>query len=236
MSRGLKLENVIFTGRTYSEYVRMFNLKEEVLSAYTFFVCPGGASSFTSVANKKNYKVRTGDVLYGLSKEELEERGRSSVNIIRSKMGDVINGYNWDEYGDVEGLLNERVLSLKEFLSDYESGLEEGRYLKCTLPVLPLADNEVDIVLSDHLLFTYPQFFDYNFHLQSIKEMLRIAKSEVRLFPLISSGSGTRPQFFEKLNDHLNNKMGFKTTIETVPYHFQIGSNKILRIQKSNSK
>lgn len=232
MSGGLKLDNIIFTGRTYDEYVRMFNLSQDVLATNAFFVCPGGASSFTAQATKNGYQVRAGDILYGLSKGELAYHGQTSTVTTRSRMKDVVDGYNWEEFGDVEGLLRERTHSLLEFLSDYEKGLEAKRYIQCTLPHLPLADGAVDIVLSDHLLFAYPQFFDYKFHLDSIEEMVRVSKKEVRLFPLISSATGTRPPFFDDVIRHLN-ELGFKTAIEPTPkYHFQVGSNELLRIQK----
>jgi hypothetical protein len=232
MSGGLKLDNIIFTGRTYDEYVRMFNLSQGDLETNTFFICPGGASSFTAHAAKNGFQVRAGDILYGLSKEELERLGQTSMDTTRAKMKDVVDGYNWDEFGDVEGLLRERISSLLDFLYDYEKGLVEKRYIQCTLPQLPLADGVVDIVLSDHLLFTYPQFLDYKFHVGSIEEMVRVAKNEVRLFPLISSATGTRPPFFDDIIRHLH-ELGLKTAIEaTSKYHFQVGSNEMLRILK----
>lgn len=157
--------------------------------------------------------------------------GASSITTTREKMGDVVDGYNWGEFGNVEGLLQARSKSLSDFLADYQKGLEEGRYIQCTLPQLPLADTEVDVVLSDHLLFTYPQFFDYEFHVRSIEEMIRVAKREVRIFPLVSSASGARPPFFDDVIGRLY-ELGFKTTIETSEYHFQVGSNQMLKIQK----
>jgi hypothetical protein len=232
MSRGLELDRIIFTGRTYDEYVRMFNLTPDDLKSNSFFVCPGGASSFTAHATKRGYRVQAGDILYGLSKEELERRGQASADTIRAKMKDAMSGYHWDEFGNVEGLLRARLSSLSDFLEDYEQGLEEGRYLPCTLPTIPHADEAADFVLSDHLLFTYPQFFDLDFHVSSMEEMIRVAKKEVRLFPLVSSSDGTRPPFFDDVIRHLH-ELGLKTSIEHTPkYHFQAGSNKMLRIQK----
>lgn len=231
MSGGLKLDNIIFTGRTYDEYVRMFNLSKDVLSTNTFFVCPGGASSFTAQATKNGYQARAGDILYDLTKDELQSHGESSINTTREKMGDVVDGYNWDEFCNVEGLLQARSKSLSDFLADYQKGLEDGRYIHCALPNLPLTDGEVDVVLSDHLLFTYPQFFDLEFHVQSIDEMIRVAKKEVRLFPLVSSASGIRPPFFDDVIRHLC-ELGLRSVIETSEYHFQVGSNEMLIIQK----
>lgn len=51
MSGGLKLDNIIFTGRTCNEYMRMFNLTAEDVAHET---CPGGASSFPAVAKRRS--------------------------------------------------------------------------------------------------------------------------------------------------------------------------------------
>lgn len=233
MSRGLELDRIIFTGRTYDEYVRMFNLSRDELETNSFLVCPGGASSFPAHATRKGYRVQAGDILYGAGKEELERLGFASADTIRTTMKEAMDGYLWDEFGDVEGLLRVRIRSLSDFLADYEKGLEEGRYIPCTLPEIPLADGAVDIVLSDHLLFTYPQFLDMEFHVRSIEEMIRVAKKEVRLFPLISSAGGTRPPFFDDLVRHLR-ELGLKPSVERTPkYHFQVGGNELLSIRKS---
>jgi hypothetical protein len=231
MSGGLKLDNIIFTGRTYDEYVRMFNLSADDVAHRTFFVCPGGASSFSAVATRHGGRVVAGDIVYGESRTDLERRGRSSLEIIESGMRDVGDGYHWGELGDVNGLLRTRAQALDTFLADYETGLSEGRYIPCALPSISLEPDAVDMVLSDHLLFTYPQFFDEAFHVRSIEAMVRIAKREVRLFPLISSASGARPPSVEAVVQHVR-RMGWEAVIETVPYHFQNGANEMLRISK----
>lgn len=87
------------------------------------------------------------------------------------------------------------------------------------------------MVLSDHLLFTYPQFFDYAFHVQSIEAMLRVTKQEVRLFPLVSSASGVKPRYFEEVVQHAR-ALGYEVTVEPVVYQFQHGATEMLRIKK----
>ena len=42
-----------------------------------------------------------------------------------------------------------------------------------------------DLALSSHFLFLYSEHLDYEFHLESILEMLRVAR-EVRIFPLLT--------------------------------------------------
>lgn len=233
MSGGMKLDNIIFTGRSYDEYVRMFSLTAKDVANQTFFVCPAGASSFPAMANRMGGRVVAGDTVYGASRVDLEDRGRVSIETIRSGMRDARGGYHWDEFGDVDGLVRTRAEALDTFLTDYEIGLREGRYISCTLPSIPLGGDAVDLVLSDHLLFTYPQFFDYAFHVQSIEAMLRVAKQEVRLFPLISSAASVKPPYFEDVVQHVR-ALGCEVTVESVAYQFQHGANEMLRIKKRN--
>lgn len=231
MNGGLKLDNIIFTGRTYNEYMRMFNLTAEDVAHETFFLCPGGASSFPAEATQNGGRVLAGDIVYGESRADLDYRGRASIGTIDAGMRDAQEGYHWGEFGDVDGLIRTRTEALDTFLDDYETGLVERRYLPCTLPSIPLDGEVVDLVLSDHLLFTYPQFFDYEFHITSIEAMLRVAKREVRLFPLISSASSMKPPYFEEVVQHIR-MLGHEAVVETVAYHFQNGANEMLRISK----
>lgn len=91
MSGGLKLDNIIFTGRSYDEYIRMFNLTAKEVQTQTFFICPAGAASFPAIANRGGHVV-AGDILYGASLVELEDRGRASIKTIRSGMRNAQNG------------------------------------------------------------------------------------------------------------------------------------------------
>ncbi len=72
--------------------------------------------------------------------------------------------------------------AMEEFLRDFEQGQDEGRYLRCELPQLPLADGQFDLALCSHLLFTYSGQLSCEFHCQAILEMCRVA-GEVRVFP-----------------------------------------------------
>lgn len=185
------------------------------------------------MATRNGGHVLAGDIVYGASLMDLERRGRASIETIRLGMHDARDGYHWDEFGDVDGLIRTRTEALDTFLADYEAGSIQGRYIPCTLPSIPLDANAVDMVLSDHLLFTYPQFFDYEFHLRSVEAMLRVARAEVRLFPLISSASGTRPPYFDDVVQYVR-ALGCEAVVEAVAYHFQHGANEMLRIRKKD--
>lgn len=74
--------------------------------------------------------------------------------------------------------------AMRKFLSDYEQGKKEGRYVFHELPTrLPYEPQSFDIGLSSHFLLMYTSL-GYDFHIQSITEMLRVYK-EIRIFPIL---------------------------------------------------
>lgn len=62
----LNLDRVVFIGRTFSEYMRMFNLEPSQLKGLKILDCPSGAYSFGAEAyNEYGIKKVVGcDVLY----------------------------------------------------------------------------------------------------------------------------------------------------------------------------
>jgi ubiquinone/menaquinone biosynthesis C-methylase UbiE len=119
--------------------------------------------------------------------------------------------------------------AMETFLDDYELGKRNGRYIDAGLPALPFADNSFDLALCSHFLFLYSDQLSKQFHLQSIHEMCRIAR-EVRIFPLLALDNRPSPHLPESLAQ-LNPL--FESSIEKVPYEFQRGGNRMLRIRAS---
>jgi hypothetical protein len=65
------------------------------------------------------------------------------------------------------------------------------------------------------------------FHLAAIQELLRVAR-EVRIFPLLTLDRKLSPHV-EPIHRHLAGG-GWKVEIAVVPYEFQRGGNRMLRI------
>jgi len=91
-----------------------------------------------------------------------------------------MNGFNFDFYKNIDNHKLHRQNALKLFAQDYN----DKKYFNCELPTLDFKDSSFDLILSSHLLFVYDDRFSYEFHLEAIKEMLRVAK-RVQIFPLI---------------------------------------------------
>jgi hypothetical protein len=121
------------------------------------------------------------------------------------------------------------MTAMQEFLDDYGPGKAQGRYVDAELPTLPFADTTFDLALCSHFLFLYASQLDESFHRSAIREMCRIA-AEVRIFPLLALGGGQSPYVAGTVGELRDS--GFDVTIETVPYEFRRGGNRMMRIHK----
>ncbi len=135
--------------------------------------------------------------------------------------------YVWNRMSSVEELGRVRMHAMNDFLSDYDAGKGEGRYVDASLPILPFQEGEFDIALCSHLLFLYSEQLSLDFHLKSVKELCCVS-SEVRIFPLMEFGI-RESRHLEAVVDGLE-RMGLKALMEKVPYEFQKGGNQMLRI------
>ena len=84
------------------------------------------------------------------------------------------------------------MAAMQAFLSDYESGKAQGRYIGAELPALPFADSAFDIALCSHLLFVYSVQLGEAFHVAAVLEMCRVA-ADIRIFPLLALGGDSSP-------------------------------------------
>ncbi|WP_225228778.1 hypothetical protein [Bacillus sp. PS06] len=93
--------------------------------------------------------------------------------------------------------------------------------------IFPL--HEFDLLLSAHFLFTYADKLDYQIHIETLNELLRVKKEEVRIFPLVDS-KGKRYEELDKLIRYLIDN-GCTVEEVKVPYEFQINANSMLKIK-----
>ena len=117
---------------------------------------------------------------------------------------------------------------MSAFLADYPEGVSEGRYVTSELPNLPFPDGTFDLALCSHFLFLYSEHFDASFHLQSLRELCRVAH-EVRVFPIVELGS-VRSRHVDEVVSRLEME-GFEVCIKRVAYEFQKGGNEMLCVK-----
>ena len=227
-STKLDLERIVFIGRTFEEYLDMFLLSKEELQGKKILDCPAGACSFTAIGNKSGFDVTACDIAYYHSGEDLKNKGLQDIEHTMKHMQIAKNNYKWDYFGDVSGLKKHRLSALKDCAKDMKENNE--RYIPVTLPSLPFDNEEFDILLSAHFLFMYADRLDERFHIETLNELLRVTKQEVRIFPLVDL-EGKRYEHLDKIISYLVNK-GCTVEEITVPYEFKINANSMLKIKK----
>lgn len=224
----LNIDRVAFIGRTYDEYVSLFDLDEQTLRQGPVLDCPAGASSFTAEASMAGIDITACDILYDRDIDSLAERGRKDIGHIYHKVKEVSHLFTWNYYKDIDNLMFFREAALDIFIDDFGNGLEEGRYRYAELPDLPFADRQFSLVLSSHFLFLYGDRLEFDFHMACIRELVRVCSGEVRLYPL--TGLDTLP--YRYLEDILMvlNANGIKADTVRIPFEFQKGSNRMMRV------
>jgi len=221
------LKKVIPWGRNFDEYQAMFNLKEEDLGK-RFLGCSDGPASFNSTMHHRGGDVISVDPLYYFSADEIRNQVDEAHTDIMEQCRQHANEMVWTFFHSIEELEHIRKATTNEFLSDYDTGLREGRYINASLPNLPFEAQTFDIALCSNFLFCYSEHFSEDFHIRSIKELCRLAP-EVRIFPLNEIGS-QKSRYLDSVLEQLKGD-GFTLNIQEVPYGFSQHNNKMLMIK-----
>ncbi|MFQ3544156.1 SAM-dependent methyltransferase [Halobacillus rhizosphaerae] len=234
MSRGTKtkldLDKVIFIGRTYEEYMDMFMLSEGDLKGKKILDCPSGACSFAASGQLKGWNTMAADIAYDHPAEDLVTKGREDLQHALTHMKNAESNYIWDYFQDLNQLQEYRERALHSCIEDMNKNSE--RYLPVQLPALPFKDNDFDMVLSAHFLFTYADRLNLQFHLDTLNELLRVAKEELRVFPLVDL-EGNRYEHLDHVIQYLKDNGCYVEEVK-VPYEFQKGANSMLKVNKNH--
>lgn len=227
-SNKMELDRIVFVGRTFDEYMKIFSLTLDEMKGKRILDCPSGACSFTAVANHSGFDVTACDIAYHFEVEDLKRKGYQDIeHAMKHVETDKLN-YVWEYFKDIDALKSERLHALNDCCADMLRF--SNRYIPVTLPVLPFRDEAFDLVLSAHFLFMYADRLDYDFHITTINELLRVSKEEIRIFPLVDL-AGNRYEHIEKIKAYLQN-IGCITEEIKVPYEFQRNANSMLQVRK----
>lgn len=223
----VKYSHIVPWGRNLDEYRAMFHLTEDDLER-SILGCGDGPASFNCEMNRMGYKVVSVDPVYQYSREEIEKRIDETAEIVIEQTTNNSDKYCWNRITSIEELKELRLNAMNLFLQDFTKGENERRYICAELPRLPLENSSFDLALSSHFLFLYSDNLDYNFHKQSVYELLRVSK-EVRIFPIVDN-SANESRHLKPLLAELESD-GYDTAISTVDYEFQRGGNHMLQIK-----
>lgn len=226
--RKQELERIIFIGRTFEEYMQMFDLELQELKGKSILDCPAGACSFTTIGSSQGLNITACDIAYDHPVDDLESKGLQDTEHAMETMERAKDIFIWDFYENVQGLGKHRHQALHDCVKDMRENPE--RYVAATLPKLPFEKSQFDLVLSAHFLFMYGDRLDYAFHRETIRELLRVTSGELRIFPLVDL-TGTRYEHLDRLVSELQED-GLQTEECNVPYEFLQNANSMLCIRK----
>ncbi len=232
------LQEVVPWGRNFHEYQQMFLLRENDLQRKILGIGDGPAS-FNCELTRRGGHVCSCDPVYQFSAAQIRQRIQETSAKVERQTKENEENFVWTSIRNPDELIRIRHRAMDLFLKDYELWETEndagavkdpvGRYVAASLPSLPFKNGIFDLALSSHFLFLYEEQLDESFHLQSVRELLRVA-SEVRIFPILTLDA--KPSSLVDPVCRLAEGLGAQATIETVDYEFQRGGNKMLRITR----
>jgi ubiquinone/menaquinone biosynthesis C-methylase UbiE len=227
MKKGLVLDKVVLLGRTLDEYRRYFALDLDSIRGRAILDVAGGVGSFCAEARALGLDVTAFDLIYDWPWEEIQRRCGPDLDHVLN----AINGlatYRWDFYKSSENLRRYRERAYRAFLEDYRTG-QGTHYVPGRLPELPFRDAQFDLTLVSYFLLVYEDQFDYEFHKRSVLEIMRVTKTEARLYPIVSF-EAKRCSYLERFPQDTGLR---HLDFELVPteFEFLVGSNFYLRVR-----
>jgi hypothetical protein len=206
----------------------MFDLTDDELQL-RIVGCGDGPASFNAQATRRGARVVSCDPIYRLEIAQIRDRIAATYDTILDQTRRNAGEFVWDSIQSVEALGRIRMAAMEEFLDDYGPGRIEGRYVDAELPTLPFPDAAFDLALCSHFLFLYTSQLGQPFHRSAIREMARVA-AEVRIFPLLALGGAPSPYVDTTIGELRD--AGYNCSIEDVPYEFQRGGNRMMRVSR----
>jgi hypothetical protein len=216
----------LVSARSFDEYVAMFGLDADDLRQ-SILDCPGGAASFCAEARGRGLDVTAVDPVYATDLDWLSEHGVAEAIRGNRHTATSLDAYVWTFFTDIEEHRERRVHAATAFGRHVRSA--PSSYVAGALPRLPFRDGAFDLVLSSHLLFLYADRLDDRFHHDAVSELIRVARHEVRIFPVVSDQGVETDQLLESVCHRLHDD-GARFEIRRTGYEFQRGAHHILAI------
>ena len=221
---GVDLGPTLFSARSLAEYRAMFDLAPGDLDG-SVLDCPGGGASLTAEVCATGGDAVAVDVAYRAAPARLAARAVQEAERGNAYVAGNAQRYVWDHFPTVEHHARARLQAAQRFAADVTA--HPGRYVAAALPDLPFADASFDLVLCSHLLFTYADRLDHGFHLRALLELVRAARTQVRVFPLLDHTGASDPDGLDALREQLKAR-GVTSEVRRVPYEFQRGGHHML--------
>ena len=223
------LESVVPWGRLASEYINMFALTPQDMKGRILDIA-AGPSSFNAELTGQGKSIVSVDPLYAFSAEQILSQFNANAETMLALTEANADRFLWDEFKNPAQVARIRRRAMTNFLEDFAAGKDAGRYIEGGLPTLPFDASTFELALCSHFLFTYSDQFSTDFHLESIRELARVA-GEVRVFPIVTQFTGDLSEHLPVAMDRVR-ELGYAVEVRRVEYEFQIGGNRMLSVRK----
>ncbi|UFS98002.1 methyltransferase domain-containing protein [Nocardia huaxiensis] len=222
------LDDMLVTSRSAAEYRAMFALTDTDLAGSVLDCCAGGAS----FAAETGDRVIAVDPMYALEDHVLAARVRAAIRDGDAIIAAHADRFEWTWYGGIEQRRVLRHAAGERFIADLTA--HPDRYVPGALPELPFVTGSFDLVLCSHLLFTWSDRFDEDFHRRALAELVRVARREVRIYPLVVQATGEPVEYLDRLCEELR-AAGHDVRLRQIAYRFQRGAQEMLRIRPATA-
>ncbi len=227
VKKGLDLDRVVLLGRTLEEYVRSFGLPLEQLRGKRVLDVAAGVSSFCAEANGQGLDVTAFDPIYDLAPEDIAPRCEADLDFVFRAIGG-LEVYRWSFYKSPEGMRLFRERAWKTFLSDYQRH-RSSRYVAGLLPGIPFSNGRFHTSLVSYFLFVYQDQLTYEFHRDSILDLMRVTSTELRIYPTVTF-EGERSIHLDRLRNDPS-LQPFRFDEVATDFEFLANSNSFLRVR-----
>jgi ubiquinone/menaquinone biosynthesis C-methylase UbiE len=102
------------------------------------------------------------------------------------------------------------------------------RYVAGQQPSLPFPDGSFDLTLVSYFLFAYQERLTYEFHRDSVLEIMRVTRSEARIYPTVTLEA--EPSRYLSMLRPAPALQGFKFTEVKTNFEFLANSNSFLQV------
>jgi SAM-dependent methyltransferase len=227
------LPTVAFFGRSLAEYQKFFALDMAKLRNKAVLDVGAGPASFAAEAEQAWVNVVALDPLYTQTPAALAAQVQRDYDRMFAGMRDPANAdrFQFKSFASIDEAEQDRRRAAEVFLADYARYRERDRYREASLPHLPVADRSFDLVLCAHLFFLHDDVFDYAFHLTGCRELMRVARDEVRIHPTCGADGQPHPHLPRLIEDLAAE--GITAEVVSVDYEFFAGAHSMLVLKRA---
>lgn len=217
------LERIAFFGRSLADYEAIFGFTRADLRGRRVLDVGGGTASFTAEATLAGIEAVAVDPMYRYRFPAVRDRAQRDFADVQALVQTHRSRFAMETFGSEEQLWAKRLQAQNCFLDDFPSGFASGRYRGGALPALEFENRTFDLVVCSHLLFLYAACLDSSFHHAALRELVRVAREKVLVYPLLTL-SGQPYGDLEPLRQRLAT-VGIDSVLEPVSYSVQAGAN-----------